>query len=91
MEYLHKELDLSAGDGVEVTLSGNAANVLLLDQPNYDNYKNRRPYRYYGGYYTQSPAVIEAQESGRWHLIVDLGGGAGSVEAAVRVIDKATA
>jgi len=31
MEYLHKELDLAEGDVVEVTLAGNAANVLLLD------------------------------------------------------------
>jgi hypothetical protein len=36
MEYLHKELELQAGDVVEVTLSGNAANVMLLDPLNYE-------------------------------------------------------
>ena len=43
MEFLHKELDLAAGDLVrEVSLSGNGANVQLLDPPNYQAYRDRR-------------------------------------------------
>lgn len=89
MEYLHKELDLRAGDAVEVTLAGNPANVLLLDPTNFEAYTNRKQYRYFGGYFTQSPAVIEAPRSGLWHLIVDLGGGPGTVTASVRVVERA--
>jgi Domain of unknown function (DUF1883) len=42
MDYLHREFDLSAGDIVEVTLAGNAANVMLLDTANFHNYRQGR-------------------------------------------------
>ncbi len=44
MEYLHREFNLAEGDAVEVFLSGNAANVLLLDDENFQNYVQKRPY-----------------------------------------------
>jgi hypothetical protein len=86
MEYLHKELDLAEGDTVEVNLGGNAANVLLLDPENFRSYQQDRPYRYAGGYARISPFRIPAPHAGRWHLVVDLGGGAGRVQASVHVI-----
>jgi hypothetical protein len=91
MEYLHKELDLSADDVVEVTLAGNAANVMLLDADNFHNYQQGRPYNYYGDYVRTSPYRIQAPHAGRWHLVVNLGGGAGRVQASVRVISGALA
>lgn len=89
MEYLHREFDLSEGDVVEVTLVGNAANVLLLDTNNFHNYQQGRSYNYYGGYARTSPFRVQAPGSGHWHLVVDLGGGAGKVQASVRVISGA--
>jgi hypothetical protein len=86
MEYLHKEFDLTEGDVVEVTLAGNAANVLLLDTTNYQKYQQGKPYDYAGGYARTSPYRIQVSRSGHWHLVVDLGGGAGRVQASVRVI-----
>jgi Domain of unknown function (DUF1883) len=86
MEHLHKEFDLAEGDVVEVTLAGNAANVQLLDPANYENYRQGKPYTYYGGYARTSPFRIQAPASGRWHLVVDLGGGPGRVQASSRVI-----
>lgn len=86
MEYLHKEFDLAEGDLVEVTLAGNAANVLLLDPANFQNYQQGKPYSYYGGYARTSPFRIPTPRAGRWHLVVDLGGGAGRVQASSRVI-----
>jgi hypothetical protein len=86
MEYLHKEFDLSAGDVVEVTLGGNAANVLLLDADNFHKYQQGLPYNYYGGYARISPFRIQAPRPGHWHLVVDLAGGAGRVQASGRVI-----
>lgn len=86
MEYLHREFDLGSEDVVEVTLSGNAANVLLLDDSNFDNYRQGRPYSYHGGYAKESPFQIPTPHSGRWHLVVDLGGGAGRVQASARVV-----
>ncbi len=89
MEYLHKELELSEGDIVEVTLAGNAANVLLLDPDNFHNYQQGRPYHYQGGYARTSPFRIQVPGAGRWHLVVDLGGGAGRVQASSLVISGA--
>ena len=86
MEYLHKEFDLGEGDVVEVTLDGNAANVLLLDAENFQNYKQGKRYHYYGGYARTSPFRIQAPRPGQWHLVVDLGGGAGRVQASSRII-----
>ena len=89
MEYLHKAFDLAEGDIVEVTLTGNAANILLLDDANFHNYQQGKPYRYSGGYARTSPFRIQAPRPGRWHLVVDLGGGAGRVQASSRVISGA--
>jgi hypothetical protein len=86
MEYLQREFDLSEGDVVEVTLAGNAANVMLLDEANFQNYRQGRPYDYYGGYVRTSPFRIKAPRPGRWHLVVNLGGGAGRVQASGAVI-----
>jgi hypothetical protein len=85
-EYLHQEFDLREGDVVEVTLSGNTANVLLLDPENFEKYRQRAPCDYSGGYARTTPYRIEAPHAGRWHLVIDLGGGAGRVAAWSRVI-----
>jgi hypothetical protein len=87
MEYLHKELELSAGDVVEVTLSGNAANVMLLDPDNFQKYKQGEQYHNYGGYVRTSPYRVQPPHGGKWHLVVDLGGASGRVQASVRVIN----
>lgn len=86
MEYLHQEYDLRPGDVVEVNLAGNAANVILLDQANFENYKQGRQYTYFGGYYRTSPVRLTTPRQGHWHLVVDLGGAAGNVRASGSVI-----
>lgn len=88
MEYLHQELDLQPDDMVAVILD-NAANVMLLDPSNYLAYQERRSYRYHGGHATQTPFRIRAPHAGKWHVVVDLGGGPGIVRASVRVISGA--
>jgi hypothetical protein len=91
MEYLHREFNLAEGDTIEVTLSGNAANVLLLDEDNFQNYVQGKPYTYAaGGYARFTPYRIEAPRAGKWHLVVDLAGGAGRVSASTRVISAST-
>ncbi|MDE2854983.1 MAG: DUF1883 domain-containing protein [Chloroflexota bacterium] len=69
MEHLHRDVGhLSRGDGVEVSL-GYAANVLLLDNINYQNYRSGRQHKYYGGHYKQSPAIIGIPHAGHWHVV----------------------
>ncbi len=87
MDFLHKELQLEPNDLVEVTLD-HAANVQLLDPHQFDLYRQGKPYRYFGGYARRSPFRIAAPEAGRWFVVVDLGGGAGKVNASIRVLSN---
>ncbi len=84
MKYLHYEVSTNSDDVIEVTLDSQA-NVLLLDSWNYSRYREGESFEYRGGWAKQSP-VRFSPGSGNWHVVVDLGGYAGSVGAGVRVI-----
>jgi hypothetical protein len=86
MNFLHSGVSTGPGDIVEVILQGNAANVMLMDTVNFQNYRNGRKFTYYGGHFTRSPAVVRPPHPGQWYVVVDLGGGAGRVSASVRVV-----
>jgi Domain of unknown function (DUF1883) len=86
MHHLHYEIDANAGDVVEVVLD-RAANVRLLDPANYEKYKRRQDFRNSGGgYVTVKPFRLTVPESGHWHVVIDLGGGAGQVKASVQLL-----
>ena len=85
MNYLHYDLHLQASDAVEVTLD-KQANVRLLDDSNFSNYQRGDQHKYYGGLATKSPVRLSPPRAGHWHLVVDLGGYAGTVKASVRTI-----
>lgn len=90
MKYTVYQLgNLSKGNIVEVTLKGNAANVLLLDSSNYNNYKNGRRYKYYGGFVKCSPYRVVVPNTGRWFVVINLGGYSGQVRSSVRVLPGA--
>jgi hypothetical protein len=78
-----------AGAVAEVTLSGNAANVLLLDATNFQNYRSGRRYSYRGGHVTRSPYRVAIPHSGHWYVVVDMGGYVGRVNASVSVLPVA--
>jgi hypothetical protein len=87
MKFLHYDLGVQDAGSVVVTeLSGTEANVLLLDDDNLRRYRRRDRCRYFGGHFTSSPARIQVPAFGRWHVVVDLGGYAGHVNASVHVI-----
>lgn len=75
-----------AGDIIEVTLSGNAANVFLVDSSNFNSYKNGRQYRYYGGHATSSPVHLKVPSSGHWYLVIDFGGYPGTVRHSMKIL-----
>ncbi len=85
MNYLHYDLQLQSAETVEVTLD-KQANVRLLDDSNFSRYQRSEQHRYYGGRATKSPVSLSPPHGGRWHLVVDLGGNAGTVKASVRTI-----
>jgi hypothetical protein len=60
-------------------------NVLVLDNYNYDRYKNGLSYKYFGGYATKSPVILKPP-TGRYYVVIDNGGDSYKLRAAVQVI-----
>jgi hypothetical protein len=90
MQFTHYDLGhKKAGQIVQVTLHGNAANVRLMDSSNFQSYRNGRQHRYYGGHFTRSPARITIPSNGHWHITVDLGGYNGQVRSSISVLPGA--
>lgn len=87
MNFLHYDFQLDAGQVIEVTLD-KQANVRLLDDMNYAHYLKGEKHRYYGGLAKESPIHLTAPSAGHWHVVVDLGGFAGSVRASARVLQE---
>lgn len=85
MNYLHYEFDIGPNNIVRVTLD-KQANARLLDNTNYQKYRMGQQYNYYGGFAKVSPADLRAPYQGHWHVVIDLGGYAGTVRASVSVI-----
>lgn len=87
MKFVHHDLGhRSGGEIVEITLSGNAANVQLMDSSNISAYKSGRRYRYTGGHAKRSPVRLQIPHSGHWHVAVDLGGYSGRVSSSARIL-----
>ena len=84
MNFLHSEVTAGSDDTIIVTLDGQA-NVLLLDDCNFSNYRAGRSYNYSGGWAKASPVRLMPPRQGRWHVIVDLGSYGGHVRVGVRV------
>jgi hypothetical protein len=85
MNYLQYELDAGPNNVVEVTLD-TQANVQLMDSSNFQNYQRGQQFRYHGGLATVSPFRLRPPHQAHWHLVIDLGGRAGTVHASVRVL-----
>jgi hypothetical protein len=86
LQFLHYDLGTIGPESVvEVTLT-NAANVQLMDSPNFSSYRLGSAFHYYGGHVTKSPYRIRPPRADHWHVVVDLGGAPGTVRASVGVI-----
>lgn len=71
-EYLFWDLGWCAGGAqFEVRLDGCAANVFLVDVPNFSAYEHGNRYRYHGGFYDFTPIVVEVPHDEDWVLVVD--------------------
>lgn len=85
MNFLHSEFRGSS-DKVAVVTLDHQANVMLLDATNFSAYRRGARFKYYGGWNTNSPVKLRPPRQGHWHVVIDLGGNAGTVRAAVRVV-----
>lgn len=89
MQFIHNDLgQRQRGEIVEITLTS-GANVRLMDSSNFSNYKNGRRHQYIGGLAKQSPVRLQIQNSGHWHVAIDMQGLRGSTRASVRVVPGA--
>jgi hypothetical protein len=73
------------GSVVVVTLSGNAANVRLMDSSNFSSFQRGGQHRAIGGLAQSSPVRLGVPNDGNWHVVVDLIGLGGSVRSGVYV------
>lgn len=90
MRYTHYKLGYQTrGTTVEVTLQGNAANVQLIDNPNFQSYRAGRRYKYSGGLAHRSPVQLVVPRNGHWHVTVDLRGLRGQVRSSIRILPNA--
>lgn len=87
MQFLHTDVgQLDAGAVAVVTL-GTAANVRLLDDLNFRAFQAGRAYRgYHMAFYRSSPVRLRVPSPGHWHVVIDLGGHAGTIRASVQVL-----
>jgi hypothetical protein len=85
MEFLHSDFTGGSETVVVVTVDGQC-NVMLLDDINFSAYRRGDSFRYCGGWAKRSPVHLRPPHGGHWHVVVDLGGAAGQVRAAVRVV-----
>ena len=88
-KFIHSDLGhCERGEGIEVTLSGSAANVRLLDSSNFSAYRNGRNHRYHGGLATRSPVHLAIPHAGHWHIAVDMQGLKGQTKASFRKLPR---
>ncbi|TWH48537.1 DUF1883 domain-containing protein [Sporomusa sp. KB1] len=81
MDFVHYDLGhKSGGEIVTVTIDAQS-NVLLLDNINFSNYKQRRQFKYWGGLQKQSPVRLQIPHADRWNIVIDLGGRSGSIRS----------
>lgn len=84
MQFLHKRVFIKSGQKVKVTLS-RLANVKLMDDSNFRNYKNGRGHRYYYGQAINNTVIIPVEFSGNWNITIDLGITGGSIRHSIEI------
>lgn len=87
MHFLHTEFHGGPSDTALVTLDSQA-NVMLLDDHNFQAYRRGASFHYQGGLVKQSPVRLSPPHYGHWHVVVDLGGYSGRVKAGVRILHR---
>lgn len=84
-DHLHTAAWLDLGDTISVRLD-EPANVMLLTDDAYREYKEGRTFKYQGGWVSETQLTMWPPKPGLWHVVVDLGGSPGRVSASVQVL-----
>lgn len=81
--YAHYSLPLIRKGGTVRVEIDDDANVLLLDDAAFMAYRERRPFNYVGGAYAPGTHLIGVPRDANWHVVIDLGGRAGTLTHSV--------
>lgn len=74
MSFTHAGEHADHGDVISVQCS-HQINVIVMDDTQFNNYKNGRQAKYYGGFYKRFPANIAVPHSGYWNVVLALPAG----------------
>jgi len=85
MQFVHSREYLHQGDVVVIDCS-HQSNVLLTDDSNFNKYRRRQKYSYFGGRATHFPTKITAPRTGYWNVTIDLGGGSANIRHSINII-----
>jgi hypothetical protein len=85
MDYLHSTVNVGPSSCIQICLD-QQANVKLMDGLNFQRYRCGKQYSFRGGLAKTSPVNLSPPHSGTWHVVIDLGGYPGKVNASVSVI-----
>lgn len=87
-DFLHSAEFLSTGEGFRVHLNQFSARTMLMDDVNFENYRNGRRFTAYGGWAAVSPVSLLAPYPGHWHVVLDLDGRCGTIQHRMEVIRR---
>ena len=76
---------LAKGDVVVVQCS-HQCNVLVMDDQNFQAYRQRKKCTYFGGHFKAFPARITVPADGHWNTVIDLGGKQAEISDAINYI-----
>jgi hypothetical protein len=87
VEHMYVDLgNLPRGTVVELHITGNAANVWLMDSSTYARYKRGSSIRAIGGHTTRTPVQLQTDRSAHWYAAADLGGYPGRLGLTARAL-----
>lgn len=72
MRFLHGKVKAYKGQTIEITFS-EPTRVLVMNQKNFEKYKNNLTFTYYGGMKEDSPYSFKVPVSGEWYVVVEKG------------------
>lgn len=72
------------GDHVRVEIDTDA-NILLISDDALEAYRRHLPFHYIGGGFARGTHVLGVPATGRWHVVIDLGGRPGHVQTHVGI------